>query len=88
MSTRWHHTWGLVLSLPVACGEGLRADEGMGLFTDPPRQRLKERYGFEPSDKWLEHPRKESVRFNSGGSGSTGSTPPSSARRGSGQGSA
>src|SRR6266849_4408074 len=46
------------------------ADEGMWLFNQPPRQILKERYQFEPSDAWLEHLQKASVRFNSGGSGS------------------
>lgn len=47
-----------------------RGDEGMWLFNAPPRQYLKEKYGFEPTDKWLEHVQKSSVRFNSGGSGS------------------
>jgi hypothetical protein len=47
-----------------------QSDEGMWLFNDPPRKILKERYGFEPSDAWLEHIQKSSVRFNSGGSGS------------------
>ncbi len=46
------------------------ADEGMWLFNDPPRKILKEKYGFEPTDQWLEHVQKSSVRFNSGGSGS------------------
>jgi hypothetical protein len=46
------------------------ADEGMWLFNEPPRKLLKERYGFEPTDAWLEHVQKASVRFNSGGSGS------------------
>src|SRR6476620_9926600 len=46
------------------------ADEGMWLFTDPPRKLLKERYNFEVTDQWLEHVQKSSVRFNSGGSGS------------------
>jgi hypothetical protein len=46
------------------------SDEGMWLFNNPPRKILKERYGFEPSDKWLEHVQKSSVRFNAGGSGS------------------
>src|SRR3954470_1813348 len=49
---------------------GLRAGEGMWLFNNPPRKLLKEKYGFEPSDKWLEHVQKASVRFNAGGSGS------------------
>jgi len=44
--------------------------EGMWLYNDPPRQLLKEKYGFEPTDAWLEHLQKSSVRFNSGGSGS------------------
>ncbi len=47
-----------------------RADEGMWLFNDPPRKLLKERYNFNPTDVWLEHVQKSSVRFNSGGSGS------------------
>jgi hypothetical protein len=55
----------LMLSTPM-----IEADEGMWLFTDPPRKALKEKYGFEPTDAWLEHIQKSSVRFNSGGSGS------------------
>jgi hypothetical protein len=47
----------------------IEADEGMWLFNNPPRARLKA-YGFEPTDKWLDHVRLASVRFNSGGSGS------------------
>ena len=46
------------------------ADEGMWLFNNPPRKLLKERYGFEPSEEWLKHLQRSSVRFNSGGSGS------------------
>lgn len=46
------------------------SDEGMWLYNDPPRRLLKEKYGFEPTDAWLEHLQKSSVRFNSGGSGS------------------
>jgi hypothetical protein len=48
----------------------LQADEGMWLFNDPPRKLLKEKYGFDATDPWLEHVQKSSVRFNSGGSGS------------------
>ncbi|HVA49682.1 MAG TPA: S46 family peptidase [Pirellulales bacterium] len=47
-----------------------RADEGMWLFNHPPREQLKQKYGFNPSDAWLEHLQRASVRFNSGGSGS------------------
>lgn len=53
-----------LLSLPVA------ADEGMWLFTHPPRKLLRERYGFEPTEAWLTHLEHSSVRFNNGGSGS------------------
>jgi hypothetical protein len=48
----------------------LRADEGMWLFNNPPRKLLKDKYKFDPTDKWLEHVQKSAVRFNSGGSGS------------------
>src|SRR5438445_8793281 len=47
-----------------------RADEGMWLFTNPPRKVLADKYKFDPTDKWLEHVQKSSVRFDSGGSGS------------------
>ncbi len=56
--------------VPLACGSLTYADEGMWLINQPPRQVLKERYQFEPTDSWLEHLQKSSVRFNSGGSGS------------------
>ncbi|HET6575762.1 MAG TPA: S46 family peptidase, partial [Fimbriiglobus sp.] len=46
------------------------ADEGMWLFNAPPLSILKERYGFTPDQRWLDHVRLSSVRFNSGGSGS------------------
>lgn len=46
------------------------ADEGMWLVNDPPRQLLKQKYGFEINDAWLERARLGAVRFNSGGSGS------------------
>src|SRR3954452_17125500 len=48
----------------------IRADEGMWLFNQPPRQILRERYKFDATDAWLEHLQKSSVRLNSGGSGS------------------
>ncbi len=39
-----------------------RADEGMWTFDNAPRKEWKERYGFEPSDAWLDHLRLSSVR--------------------------
>ena len=56
------------LLLAAAVGN-TRADEGMWLFNAPPRKLLKERYGFDASQSWLDHLQKASVRFNSGGSG-------------------
>jgi hypothetical protein len=60
----------LTLFAGLAATATARADEGMWLFTNPPRKLLQEKYKFDPTDKWLEHVRKSSVRFNSGGSGS------------------
>lgn len=47
-----------------------RADEGMWLFSAPPRAQIKAKYGFDLTDTWLQHVMQASVRFNSGGSGS------------------
>lgn len=61
------------LAAALVCMNGIsvtQGDEGMWLFNDPPRKQLQEKYGFTPSDEWLEHVQKSSVRFNSGGSGS------------------
>jgi len=60
----------LVLSAVAAVLTQVHADEGMWLFNNPPRKLLKDKYNFDPNDKWLEHVQKSSVRFNSGGSGS------------------
>ncbi len=49
---------------------GVFADEGMWTFDNPPLKQLKERYGFTPTQAWLDHVRLSSVRFNDGGSGS------------------
>src|SRR5260370_10209105 len=52
-----------VLALP------LMADEGMWLLNAPTRAALKQRYNFEPTQAWLDHVQKSSIRFNNGGSG-------------------
>jgi len=52
---------GLGLCL-VGAGPRLHADEGMWLFNDPPKKLLKQRYGFDVTDAWLEHVQKSSVR--------------------------
>src|SRR5262249_41514757 len=59
-----------VFSIQLFGQPSARADEGWWLFSDPPRQLLKDRYGFELTDAWLEHVRMASIRFASGGSGS------------------
>ena len=48
----------------------LFAGEGMWTFDNPPRKQLKELYGFEPTQQWLDHLRLASVRVGDGGSGS------------------
>jgi Peptidase S46 len=56
----------------MACLEapGLMADEGMWTFDNPPLEQLKAKYGFTPTEGWLDHIRLSSVRLNDGGSGS------------------
>jgi hypothetical protein len=46
------------------------ADEGMWTFDNPPGKLLQEKYGFEPTQEWLDRVRLASVRFMDGGSGS------------------
>ncbi len=47
-----------------------RGDEGMWLFNHPPRDLLRDKYNFNPTQAWLDHVQHSAVRFNSGGSGS------------------
>jgi hypothetical protein len=54
----------------LALGSSVRSEEGMWLFSAPPRAALKAAYGFDVTDAWLDHLMQSSVRFNSGGSGS------------------
>jgi hypothetical protein len=60
----------LAALLALAAGSVARADEGMWLYSAPPRDQIKKKYGFDLTDAWLDHLRLSSVRFNSGGSGS------------------
>src|SRR5437773_7356569 len=61
---------GSLFVFAVALNTSVSADEGMWLFNAPPLKQLKQKYQFEPTQQWLEHLQKASVRFNSGGSGS------------------
>ena len=67
MTIRWPHRCGGVLLLALVCASGPRADEGMWTFDNAPRKLWKERYGFEPTDAWLDHLRLSSVRLIDGG---------------------
>jgi len=60
----------LAAALAIAAGPVIHADEGMWTFDNPPIKLLKEKYGFTPSQAWLDHLRLSSVRLNDGGSGS------------------
>jgi hypothetical protein len=61
----------VVAGLLLLCGAaGAAADEGMWTYNNFPKRMVEERYGFAPSDAWLDHLRLASVRFNNGGSGS------------------
>src|SRR5215472_6879362 len=48
------------LAMPLA------ADEGMWLFNSFPKDKVKEKYSFEVTDKFLEHLRLSSVRIGAG----------------------
>src|SRR5215813_8671627 len=56
----------LLLALP----RSVRADEGMWLFNEFPKDLVKARHGFEPSNEWLDHLRLASVRIAGGCSAS------------------
>ena len=46
------------------------ADEGMWTFNNLPIKLIQQKYGFTPTQQWLDHVRLSSVRLNDGGSGS------------------
>jgi Peptidase S46 len=69
MKKAFHYlTIGLLVSTILSAA--LSADEGMWLFNNPPANLLQEKYSFSPTNDWMEHVQRASVRFNSGGSGS------------------
>jgi len=63
---------GLVAVLVAVLIPGVLADEGMWTFDSPPLRQWKERYGFEPDQKWLDHLRLSTVRLSEGAGGGTG----------------
>ena len=60
----------LLIGIAIILAGIAPADEGMWLFNAFPTARVKAKYGFAPTQAWLDHVRLSSVRFNSGGSGS------------------
>jgi hypothetical protein len=57
-----------VLALLALHPPAARADEGMWLHDAPPLAQLKERYGFTPSEEWLDHVHKSCVKMGASGS--------------------
>src|SRR5215831_844963 len=60
----------LALTCAFVCSSLAVADEGMWLYNQPPRDKIKGKYGLDLTPQWLDHLRLSSVRFNNGGSGS------------------
>jgi Peptidase S46 len=57
----------LALLAPLASA---RADEGMWTYNNFPKDKVKQKYGFSPDDKWLDHLRLSSARIAGGCSAS------------------
>jgi hypothetical protein len=60
----------LVLACALVGSTAAGADEGMWLYNEPPKDKVKAKYGFALTEQWLDHLQLSSVRFNNGGSGS------------------
>ncbi|MCB9853264.1 MAG: S46 family peptidase [Phycisphaerales bacterium] len=60
----------IAVALTLTATARLTADEGMWLLNNLPKTELKQKYGFEPTQAWVDHVQKASVRFGNGGSAS------------------
>src|SRR5436309_2765445 len=60
----------LFLSVLLSLSPVVLAEEGMWTFDNLPLKQLQDRYGFTPTQEWVDHVRLSSVRLNDGGSGS------------------
>lgn len=60
----------LVLLVSLACASPALADEGMWTYDNFPSARVKQKYGFEPSQAWLDQVRLSSVEIDDDSSGS------------------
>ncbi|MES1257015.1 MAG: S46 family peptidase [Acidobacteriota bacterium] len=59
-----------LLLVVLFASAALQGGEGLWTFDNPPTQLLQQKYGFTPTQAWLDHVRLSSVRLNDGGSGS------------------
>jgi Peptidase S46 len=59
-----------VLLLSLGLAQGARADEGMWTFDNFPSSTVAKKYGFLPSQEWLDHVRLSSLRIAGGCSAS------------------
>lgn len=62
--------WAVVLVMCLTSGQFARADEGMWTFDNFPSKTVGEKYGFTPSEAWLDHVRLSSLRIAQGCSAS------------------
>jgi hypothetical protein len=61
----------IILVIALFAGAALGyADEGMWTYNHFPSDQVKQKYGFSPDDKWLEHARLSSARISQGCSAS------------------
>ncbi len=60
----------LLVAISSSSFSNASPDEGMWLFNDLPKEYLKSKYGFEPTEEWADKLMKSCVRFNVGGSAS------------------
>lgn len=58
----------LAAAIVLAGSIGIWADEGMWTYDHPPLKQIEERYGFKPSQEWLDHLRLSSVDMYASGS--------------------
>ncbi len=61
-------TLAFLLVVSLALSSLAFADEGMWLFNAFPKDKVKAKYGFEPSQEWLDHVRLSSARAPNGSS--------------------
>lgn len=60
----------VAVALLLSVCSQVTADEGMWLLNKLPMAQLKQKYNFAPTEAWIEHVQKASVRFGNGGSAS------------------